>query len=334
MEQERFLLIPDPSDRSSWRVPVQLRGMAGGEPFHVKVLVESTQVAVPVGRPVDWVFANAGGHGFYRSRYEEPELAALIDRLHLLDPVERFVLVDDAWTFVEAGQAPVASFLALASAFKDEEEQAVWGSLLGAVASIGHHLVVDETRPRYERWVTGLLGPVADRLGWAPVDGETDLVRRLRGRVIDSLGRLANLPEFVERARSTYEQHAAEPTSVDPEVAGAVIAVCAAHGDADTYERFLDRYRTVRNPQESIKYLRALASFDSEEAVDRMFGLIADRTVRNQDTSWVLARMLANRVTGPYAWSKFQGRWDDILKIVPPMTQAPHRGRFPGPVPS
>ena len=329
VEQERFLLIPDQSDGSSWKVPVQLRGMAGGEPFRVKVLMESSQVLVPVGGSVDWVFANAGGHGFYRSRYDEPALAALMDRLHLLDPVERFVLVDDAWTFVEAGQAPVASFLAVASALKEEEEQAVWGALLGAVASIGHHLVTDEVRPRYERWVAGLLGPLAERLGWAPSVGESDLERRLRGRVIDSLGRLANLPDVVEQARSTYEQHAAEPTSVDPEVAGAVISVCAAHGDADTYERFLDRYRNARNPQESIKYLRALASFDSQEAVDRTFGLIADRTVRNQDTSWVLARMLANRVTGPYAWSKFRGCWDDILKIVPPMTQSRIADGFP-----
>ncbi len=322
LEQGRFLLIPDPADTRTWKVPVRLRGMAGGDPFETSVLVEGSRITVPLGGPVDWVVANAGGHGFYRSRYEEPLLDELVDRLHLLDPVERFVLVDDAWTFVEAGRSGVSGFVSLASAFRDEQEQAVWGSLLGAIASIGHHLVTAETRPRYERWVADLLAPLADRLGWAPAAGETDLVRRLRGRVIDSLGRMANLPEVVERARSTYEQRVAEPASVDPEVAGAVLSVCAAHGDAETYEMFLDRYRTVRNPQESLKHLQALASFDAEDAVDRTYELIVDRTVRNQDTSWVLARMLANRVTGPYAWAKLRDRWDGILEIAPPMTQA------------
>lgn len=322
LEQGRFLLIPDPADTRTWKVPVRLRGMAGGNPFETSVLVEGSRVTIPLDGSVDWVIANAGGHGFYRSRYEEPLLDALVDRLHLLDPVERFVLVDDAWTFVEAGRSGVSGFVSLASAFRDEQEQAVWGSLLGAIASIGHHLVTAGTRSRYEQWVAGLLAPLADRLGWAPAGEETDLVRRLRGRVIDSLGRLANLSEVVEQARSVYEQRVADPTSVDPEVAGAVISVCAAHGDAETYERFLDRYRTVRNPQESLKYLRALASFDAKDAVDRTFELIADRTVRNQDTSWVLARMLANRVTGPYAWSKLQDRLDGILEIVPPMTQS------------
>ena len=32
--------------------------------------------------------------------------------------------------------------------------------------------------------------------------------------------------------------------------------------------------------------------------------------------------MLANRVTGPYAWAKLRDRWDGILEIAPPMTQA------------
>ena len=329
LEQNRFLLIPDPADTRTWKVPVRLRGMAGGHPFETSVLVEGSLITVPLGGPVDWVIANAGGHGFYRSRYEEPLLEALVGRLHLLDPVERFVLVDDAWTFVESGRSGVSRFVSLASAFGDEREQAVWGALLGAIGAIGHHLVTDGARRRYEGWVAGLLAPLADRLGWAPADEETDLERRLRGRVIDALGRLANLPEVVEQARSVYEQRLADATSVDPEVAGAVISVCAAHGDADTYERFLDRYRTVRNPQESLKHLRALASFDDENAVDRTFGLITDRTVRSQDTSWVLARMLANRVTGPYAWSKFKDRWHGILEIAPPMTQSRMADGFP-----
>ncbi len=329
LEQNRFLLIPEPADTRTWKIPVRLRGNAGGHPFETSVLVEGSRITVPLGGPVDWVIANAGGHGFYRSRYEEPLLEALVGRLHLLDPVERFVLVDDAWTFVEAGRSGVSGFVSLASAFGDEREQAVWGALLGAIGAMGHHLVTDGVRPRYEGWVAGLLAPLADRLGWAPADGETDLVRRLRGRVIDALGRLANLPEVVEQARKVYEQRLADATSVDPEVAGAVISVCAAHGDADTYERFLDRYRTVRNPQESLKHLRALASFDDEDAVDRTFELISDRTVRSQDTSWVLARMLANRATGPYAWSRFKDRWHGILEIAPPMTQSRMADGFP-----
>ena len=322
LEQRRFLIIPDRSDSTTWKVPVQIRGMAGGEPLRAKVLLDGPKALVPVGGAVDWVIANAGGHGFYRCLYEGPLLAAAVERLDELDPLERFTLVDDAWAFVESGQAGVASFIGLAAAFVDETEQAVWGALLGGAGGIGHHLVTDEVRSRFEGWVSDLLAPVADRLGWVPADGETDLVRRLRGRTISALGRLANVPEAIEQARRTYEQLVSDPTGVDPEVGTAALFVCASHGDADTYRAYLARHKQAGNPQDAMKYLRALASFDDGEAVDRTFGLIEDGTIRNQDTTWVLARMLANRVSGPYAWTRLRDEWSGVAGSLPPMTHS------------
>ena len=322
LEQRRFLLLPDPSEASSWKVPVRLRGMVDGEPWHTELLLDRPRTAVPAGGRVDWVIANAGGHGFYRCLYAEELAGALVARLDDLDPLERFTLVDDSWTFVEAGQAGVDSFISLVGAFAHETEQAVWGALLGGAGGIGHHLVTDEVRPRFEGWVCDLLAPLADRLGWTPAEGESDLVRRLRGRVIGSLGRLANVPEVIEKSRRIHGRMVADPTSVDPEVGTAALFVCAAHGDSDTYRDYLARHKEASNPQDTMKYLRALASFDDDGAVDRTFELIADGAVRNQDTTWVLARMLGNRVSGPYAWVRLRDEWSAMAPSLPPMTHS------------
>ena len=322
LEQRRFLIIPDRSDPTVWKVPVQIRGAAGGAPLSAKILLDGSEAVLPVAEPVEWVVANSGGHGFYRTLYDPPLLAALVERLDELDPVERFTLVDDTWAFVESGQARVASFMSIAAALADEPEQAVWSALLGGASSIGHHLVTDPVRPGYERWVSSLLAPVAGRLGWEPADGETDLVRRLRGRIINALGSLANDHGTIEQARNTYGKVLSDPTSVDPEVATAALYVCAAHGDASTYQTYLHRHKEAANPQEAMKYLRALASFDGRDSVDRTFGLIDDGTIRNQDTTWVLARMLTNRVSGPYAWSRLRVAWSAMAPNLPPMTHS------------
>ena len=322
LRQGRFLLIPDPSDSSLWKVPVRVRGSAGGEPFETKALLDGPEAVIPTGGPVDWVVANAAGYGFYRTLYQESLQAALLARLDELDPLERFAVADDAWAFVESGQAGAASFMALAPSFAGETEQAVWGAVLGGAAGIGHHLVSSGIRPRYERWVSGLAAPVLDRLGWRPPEGESDLVRRLRGRIITAMGCLANDQETVGRARSTWERLVSEPTAVDPEVGSACIFVCAAHGDASTYRAFLARHKDAANPQEAMRYLRALASFDDPEAVDRTLGLMDDGTIRNQDTTWVLGRMLANRVSGPYAWARLTEKWPAMSAGLPPMTHS------------
>ena len=322
LEQRRFLLIPDLSDTTTWKVPLRIRGRVGGEPFEEKVLFDRPEAVISTTGPVDWVIANAGGHGFYRSLYEESLLAALLEHLDELDPLERFTLVDDAWAFVESGQAGAASFMNMATRFADESENAVWGALLGGAAGIGHHLVADEARDGFEGWVCGLVAPVADRFGWEPEDGETDLIRRLRGRVITALGCLANQSDTIDRAREAFEAFVSDPTAVDPEVGSAALFVCAAHGDASTYHDFLGRHKDAANPQDAMKYLRALASFDDPEAVDRTLGLIDDGTIRNQDTTWVLTRMLANRVSGTYAWLRLSEKWPEMSATLPPMTHS------------
>ncbi len=322
IEQKRFLLIPDPDDGARWRTPVQIRGVAGGAPLRIRLLLDSSSKAIPVEGPVEWVIANAGGHGFYRTSYDQPLLEALVERLDELDPVERFTLVDDTWAFVESGMVGVDSFLRLAPAFSRETEQAVWGALLGGVTSVGHHLVADTVRPLYEGWVYELLTTAADRLGWTPADGENDLTRRLRGRIINALGRLVNDPETIDEARAVYERMVNDPAAVDPEVATAVLYVCAVHGDERTYQEYLHHHTNAANPQEAMKYLRALSSFDNAGAVDRTFDLIEDGTVRTQDTSWVLASMLANRVSGPYAWSRLREEWPGLVGELPPMTHS------------
>ena len=71
-----------------------------------------------------------------------------------------------------------------------------------------------------------------------------------------------------------------------------------------------------------MKYLRALASFDDPEAVERTFGLIEDGVIRNQDTAWVIARMLSNRVSGPQAWARLAEEWPRLASSIPPMTHS------------
>ena len=139
ISQSRFLLTPDPADLTQWKLPLQVRGMAGGSAFSSKLLLDGSSTVLAVDGSIDWVIANAGGHGFYRTWYDDSLFGALMDDIGALDALERYTLVDDAWAFVESGQARAASFLRVASAFENEREQAIWTALLTGASGIGHH---------------------------------------------------------------------------------------------------------------------------------------------------------------------------------------------------
>ena len=245
--QRRYFTIPDETDTTIWKVPLQVRGTGAGGDFSEKMLLSEGEGVLNPGK-VDLAIVNAGGHGFYRVLYSPELLDAIVANLSDLEDLERFTVIDDAWAFVESGQLSTSDFLRLADAYKAETEQAIWGSVLGGVAAISHHLIDDETRPAFSQWVGELVKPAFDRLGWEANEGEGDLTRRLRGQLVGALGRLAGDQAVIDRCRKLTEQALADPRSVDPEISRAALFVTAAHGTEADYRWFFDMYRKITAP--------------------------------------------------------------------------------------
>ena len=144
---------------------MQIRGVAGGESFERKVLLDDVEATVDLPGEVEWVVANAGGHGFYRVSYSADLFEALVVRLQELEDLERYVLLDDADAFVLSGQLDAPSVLRLLEAYADESEQAIWQLVLRVLASTEHHVIPDEQLDRFHGLVQRLLSPTAERLG-------------------------------------------------------------------------------------------------------------------------------------------------------------------------
>lgn len=319
VRQRRFLTIPDESDQTLWQIPLQLRGVAEGSQFHEKRLVTEPETMIDFS-DAKRVIANAGGHGFYRVKYDDGLFSALVDELGSLEDLERYVLIDDTWAFVESGQLSASDFLRLASAYQDETEQAVWSAVLGGVAAVGHHLVGDEHRPAYANWVGELVGPAFGRLGWEPRKEESDLTRRLRGQLIGALGRLADDPDVIARCRKLVELIIENPRAIDPEIVRASLFVTADHGGQTEYTRFFDLYKTTQAPHEQQRWLAALAAFDDADLVVDTVAASLDGRIRTQDSAWVIGATFGNRKNGLLAWQQVRRQWDAFVKL-PTMTQ-------------
>ena len=318
LSQRRYLAIPDESDATLWSVPIQIRGMAGGSTFSEKILLTGDETEVDIQGELDFVVGNAGS-GFFRTRYDDDLFASLLNHLTTLDDLERYQLVADTWALVKSGQIPSSNFLDLVGNFGQETEQQIWSIINGGLASLDHHVVTDETRPAFQAFVSKLVGPAHDRLGWDPVEGESDLTRRLRGDLIAVMGNIAEDATVIDRARSVVKELLADE-HVDPEVATAALSVYARHGGEGEYDKLWKAYKEAGLPLDQVRYLGAVAGIPEEAMVERTMQKILDEDIRTQDGFWVLARLLGGK-GGPKAWSIARSNWAGLIDKMPGMTK-------------
>jgi puromycin-sensitive aminopeptidase len=319
-EQRRYLAIPDETDQTLWKVPLQVRGSANGEPFQMSILLEEETGSADAPAGLEWVTANAGGSGFYRVRYS-PELhEALVANLVALEPTERYSFLYDMFSFAQVGQLEMATVLELISAYTGEKEQAIWQLIFRILGVVYHHMVSDEDLDAFASWVRSVVEPLVDDLGRQASDSDSDLTRRLRGQAVAILGALGNDPETIEWAATTTEEYLDGKDVGDPELATAALSVTAAHGDADTHSRFLKRYMDASNPQEQLRFLRALSGFDDADMAAEVVAATLDGRIRNQDGAAVQSWLMGNRDSGADTWTLVRRQWTDCVSTFPPMT--------------
>jgi puromycin-sensitive aminopeptidase len=320
LDQRRYLSIPDETDTTLWKIPLSMRGSINGVPFERHELIKTPTTTLRFDGPLDWVLANAGGHGYMRINYTAADLDRILLRFGELDDLERYCLLDDTWAFVESNQLDLSSFLHLAERYGWERQTAIFRRLLQAVERISHHLITDATRPSFEQWVKGLLQPSFERLGWKAHAAETDLDRRMRGQLIGALGRFANDPAVIATSGEVAREWLANRADLDPEVAQAAILTLAATEGPLLWDELVHAYQTTENPQRQLRLLQAMADSGHPTTVDSLIEAILSGFVRSQDAAWVSGEMLADRPSGEYAWRQIRTRWPEVTSKMPSMT--------------
>jgi puromycin-sensitive aminopeptidase len=318
LTQEIFRYLQDASDRERlWHAPVFLRAGTSSGIVGRTLLLTERERRIDFDEPPEWVLVNAGAHGFYRVRYQGGLLDALKRDLRgRLSAVERFTLVNDTWAATLAGLQPLDDYLGLIELLSDEDDVNVWTTVIGSA----HHLrrILDDEQCRnLEGRLRAVLAPAVERLGWAPKKGEGDLARQLRGDLIGALGTVANDESCRAQAREFFRRYEESADSVDQNLIPALVAIVADSGTAAEYDKFYNRFKTARTPQEETRYLFSLAGFRAPEAVRRTLDLAINGEVRTQNSPYLMRGILLNKHARADAWFFLKAHWEEMLRQYP-----------------
>ena len=309
--------LDDSLDRPVWAIPVHIRN--GG--VTTSVLLDDATLPAPVtlADPDGPVIVNAGGHGFFRVDYAE-DLRSRLDAevLASMTTLERYNLVDDAWSSTLAGRLSAVELLEFLEGFRNEPDHAVWQAMAIALRGLGR-IVGEEATEAFQARVRSLVVPALERVG-EPTDGESDLTSKLRGLLVGAAGVLGNDVGTQARCREWYDAASRDATTVDPELAAAATSVIASTGDVDTYEQMLERFRSGATPQEQLRHLYTLTEFGDEALLMRTCEFAMSDAVKTQNAPFVLAQAIGNRHHGAAAWAFVRDHWDEANERFPTNT--------------
>jgi puromycin-sensitive aminopeptidase len=290
---------------SSWKIPVMTRSLKGGD--NTVQLLDDESLAVTLDPPV---VLNAGGSGYYRSRYGVTETAALADHIDELDALERATLLSDSWALLFSSQITADQFFTVARGLGHQDEPTPWGTLAQAVGYIDRALPNEQKAPLVEI-TRSIFEPQFERLGWEPTPGESALTPAMRAIVLGTLGTTGDDESIKAEAVRRFVEN-----DLPGDLAGAILRAVAAQDRQGDYEIFLDRYTNAASPQDEQRYLRSLGGFAEErvalDATDRCFN-----SIRSQDASIVIGILSSNPTTGPSVWKLATSRWDEALEKFP-----------------
>jgi aminopeptidase N len=305
-----------------WRLPLAVGTVDG--PKHY-ILLEGN-AGLTQSPPL---LVNAGQLGYTRVLYRGETFDPLEPRLGSLAAVDQLGLLNDSWALTLAGDAPASRVMDLAALLPSDANPIIWDRLLDIFGELDRHYGDGPERVAFDRFVLGLLAPVAARLGSRGGANEASNVEILRGHLLETQGRLGDAA-VIASARQQMDSGAG--TAAEQRTA---VNIVAAQADAKTFDALLSRTRETADPLEKARLFQALAGVADPALARRMIdvalsdqvpagsneGLLLRLAQWHPDMSW---EVLAPRLDDPQLPFAKTQRWE-IAGSVAAYSSQPQR---------
>jgi aminopeptidase N len=299
LSQRRFAVEPGLTPQR-WRIPVQLRQdlrhdmrqdarqrtLKGTDRVRHRGKQQATQQATLLLDAAEAehtlgacshepVLANAGGLGYYRVKYAAEVQPALAAAFPTLSPADRMMLLSDGFALAQAGEQPLAGYLALLKqlpAAQDPGRAALFAQAGDALSFLDDAFAGLPAQARVHEAARALFSPELKRLGWDPRPGEPATDARQRVRLIQLLARFDDA-EVIAEARARFETDAAGRTPLPPSLRPGVVAAVGRHATGAEFARLRSQLLAAGSEEDRWLLASALAAAGTAEQVDAVLAL-------------------------------------------------------------
>ena len=319
LSQRKFLYeqILEPNDQGNnelWQVPINIkREGEDGDKTSVLITGKTQTVCIPSSIPkTNWVKVNYLQTGFYRVNYSSEDLERLsipIKNRSISAP-DRIGIQNDAYALSRAGYIQGTQFLAIAKAYKGEDNASVCSDLAANLADIDSLLWDQPYYNDFTNYAKDIFHDTADSVGWTPKPEEGHLDSLLRNTVLAQLGKYGDDKTLAE-AVTQFAMYTKDNSSVDPDIRRVVFNLAAKRGDGSTYEEIWNQQIQTDRQEEKLRLITALTNFSDIPLLEETLERSLSKHIRYQDAITVVALVARNRFGQDVAWEFLKENWKE-----------------------
>jgi alanyl aminopeptidase len=303
-----------------WQIPVCSRGASGGQAERACTLLTAQEGAAPAptaGCPA-WLLANDGERGYYRARYRGDllqKLLAVADTELTLS--ERVGVIRDENALAAAGAVPMADALALVPRFASARPRETVSATLRIASDIREHLVPDDLRPNYARFISKMYGARARELGFVAQAGESEETQLLRSDLVAFVAEEGNEGQLQAEARRLALRWLDDHSAVGADMAGRVLEVAARHGDRALFERFREAAKAEKGRRDRARLLNALGSFPDPALIREALAFFLSPEIDSREAYGILFAELRWEASRQILWDFVKTNYDAVVARLP-----------------
>jgi alanyl aminopeptidase len=321
LSQRRFLNQGTaPPGPQLWRIPVSLKYPApGGIETYNLLLTEPEQIlSLPGGKTPAWIYPNAGESAYYRWTIPAPALAELSAvATERLSPAERIGLLGNLAALLDAGVLHGDSYLAALRRLGGDPDPDVVSAVNDGLDKIKETFITPELREEFAAFVRKTLKPALDRIGLQARADETEVVSMLRPTLIGRLGDEGRDEDIRRFAVEQAARYLNDPASIDPSLAGTVLALAAIDGNRDLHLLFRQRMEKAQVPADRARFRSALGHFRDPELEAETLRYALEGPLRPQEILRILSPLRDDERGRALVFRWLTANYDAVLARIP-----------------
>jgi len=312
LEQSKFL-IDGSTDDSLWEIPVNVRFLDTGK---VHTLVQNSKT-IELDALGEIPFINNGGWAFYHVVYDAEIFTKIKESFNELNSLEKYRLLEDTWKSVTIGKFSINEFLEFLPIYKSERDPNIWAYIAGIISSLSK-ILPNESNVSFVNYFNELIDSIKNDLGKEIKDSDSMEIKELRATVNKLIGTIENEESFVDFYSSKFKDGSIENIE-DGSLYNTTLYVSALDPEIKI-EHFLEKFLNAGSPQIEGRYRAILGVVRDPNAGKIIVQSMLDGTIRGADCPYILASMIANKVTGKDSWNEIKDNYSGLLGIMPEWT--------------